>query len=348
MFRELIGIPLDARGKRVHVSRTMKTITRISTLCAALVALHGTALAGGEGWSSDFAAAKKEAAETKKDLLVDFTGSDWCGWCIKLNKEVFSHDAFKEGVKDSFVLVEVDFPRDKSKLSDETQAQNEKLGKKYGIRGYPTILLCDAEGRPYAKTGYQKGGPEKYVEHLNELRGNKTKRDEAFAAAGKADGVEKAKALVAALDAMDLDDEMVANFYGDVAEQIKAADPKDETGFGKKAAAKKRLADFQEQLQKLAQKDDMDGALALVDATLKEGGFDTEQTQQMMMTRAMIFAQQEKFEDALKAVDATLEFAPDSPLNPGIQGFRKRIEDGMKKKTEDASAEDDSKPAAEE
>ncbi len=90
----------------------MKPIIRT---CAAVVALHcaGFALAGGEGWTADFAAAKKEAAESKKDLLIDFTGSDWCGWCIKLNKEVFSHEPFKAGVKDKFVLVELDYPNDK-------------------------------------------------------------------------------------------------------------------------------------------------------------------------------------------------------------------------------------------
>lgn len=309
----------------------MKTIKFISTLGAAFVALQGLAFAGGEGWSSDFAAAKKEAAESKKDLLVDFTGSDWCGWCIKLNKEVFSLDPFKEGVKDKFVLVEIDFPKDKSKLSEETQAQNKELGEKYAIQGYPTILLCDAEGLPYASTGYQEGGPEKYVEHLDELRGNKVKRDEAFASAEKAEGVEKAKALVAALDAMGLQDEMVANFYGDVAKQIKEADPKDETGFGKKAAAKQRLADFQKGLQELAGKQDLDGALALVDKTLKEGGFESDETQQIMMTRAVIFAQQSKSEEALKAVDEAIRFAPESSLIPGIKAFRQRIEDSSKK-----------------
>ena len=314
-----------------------------STLCAAIVALHGVAFAGGEGWSSDYAAAKKQAAESKKDLLIDFTGSDWCGWCIKLNDEVFKHDAFKTGVKDSFVLVELDFPKDKSKLSEATQKQNAELGEKYAVQGYPSIVLCDAEGRPYATTGYQKGGPEKYVEHLNELRGKKAKRDEAFAAAGKAEGVEKARALVAALDAMGLEDDVVANFYGEVAEQIKAADPKDESGFGKKAASKKRMADFQGALQELAGKQDMDGALALVDKTIKEGGFETEETLQLMMTRAVIFAQQNKFDDALKAVDAAKAFAPKSPMIPGIDGFRKRLEDG-KKKASEPPAKGEAKP----
>lgn len=293
---------------------------------AAILALHGSVLAGGEGWSSDYEASKKLAAETKKDLLIDFTGSDWCGWCIKLNDEVFKHEPFKAGVKDSFVLVELDYPNDKSKLSEATIKQNEELGKKYSVQGYPTILLCDSEGKPYASTGYQPGGPEKYVEHLNELRGAKTKRDEAFAAAAKAEGVEKAKALVSALDSMGLDDTMVASFYGDIATQITAADPKDESGFAKKAAAKKRLADFEEKLQALGRKKDHDGALALVAEALKEGGFDQETTEQMMLTRAVIFMQQQKFDEALKAVDEAKAAYPDSKMGEQIDAFRAQIE----------------------
>lgn len=325
----------------------MKLIKFTSTLCAAILALQCPTFAGGEGWTSDFAAAKKEAAESQKDLLVDFTGSDWCGWCIKLVNEVFKHDAFKAGVKDTFVLVEVDFPRDKAKLSKETQQQNKDLGAKYGVKGYPTILLCDAEGRPYAKTGYQKGGPESYVAHLNKLREKKTKRDEAFATAEKAQGVEKAKALLSALESMSLDEETVSSFYGDITEQIKAADPKDEAGFGKKAATQQRLKEFEKGLQELAGKKDMDGALKLVDDTIKEGGFNTVETQQIMMTRAVIFAQQAKFEESLKAVDDAIAFAPDSPMIPGITGFRKQIEGSMKKTTEKA-ANKDAAPAGKE
>lgn len=307
----------------------MKPIVRT---CAALVALYcsGVAVAGGEGWSSDFAAAKKEAAASKKDLLIDFTGSDWCGWCIKLNKEVFSHEPFKAGVKDKFVLVELDYPKDKSKLSAETIKQNEELKEKYAIEGYPTILLADADGKPYAKTGYQKGGPEAYVKHLDELRATKAVRDEAFAAAAKASGVDKAKALVAALAAMGLDDALVLNFYGDVADQIKAADPKDETGFGKAAAAKVRLETFQSELSACAQKKDFDAALVVVDKALKEGGFGTEETQQIMMTRAMIFAQQKKFDEAIKAVDEAKAFAPDSEMAAGFDGFKAKLEAGKK------------------
>lgn len=320
-----------AAGRCSSLLPTMKLNKFVSTLCTVIMALSGTSLAGGEGWSSDFAASAKLAAESKKDLLLDFTGSDWCGWCIKLNNEVFKHEPFKTGVKDSFVLVELDFPKDKSKLSEATQAQNKELGKKYAVQGYPTILLCDAEGRPYAATGYQKGGPEKYIEHLNELRAGKAKRDEAFAAAGKAQGVEKAKLLVAALESMNLGDETEANFYGDIIAQIKAADPKDESGFLKKEVATKRMADFKKSLQVLGSKQDLDGALALVEKTLKEGGFETEDALQIMMIRASIFAQRDKFDEALKAIDDAKAFAPNSPMISGIDDFRKRLEDGKKK-----------------
>jgi thioredoxin-related protein len=102
---------------------------------AAFVAILclGTAFAAGEGWSNDLEAAKKQATSEKKSLLLDFTGSDWCGWCIKLNKEVFDHDAFKNGVKDKLVLVEIDFPKDTSKLTEEVIARNDVLKKQYAI-----------------------------------------------------------------------------------------------------------------------------------------------------------------------------------------------------------------------
>lgn len=134
-----------------------------------LLALILTPLAaiGAEGWLTDFEAAKKQAAAEKKDILVDFTGSDWCGWCIKLKKEVFDLPAFEAATK-KFVLVELDFPNKKPQ-SDEVKTKNRAAQQKYGITGFPTILLMDAQGEVYARTGYKAGGPEKYVSHLQEL-----------------------------------------------------------------------------------------------------------------------------------------------------------------------------------
>lgn len=298
--------------------------TIFATFSVAAVGL-GTALAGGEGWTHDFEAAKKQAADENKSLLIDFTGSDWCGWCIKLNEEVFQHDPFKEGVKDKFVLVELDYPKDKSKLSEETQKQNAELQTKYAIQGFPTILLADATGAPFARTGYQKGGPESYVKHLDELLSVRTKRDEAFATAEKAEGVDKAKALVAALKEMNLEDAVVSSFYGNVVDDIKKADPEDETGFVKAIEEKGRFAAFEAELNGFAQKKDHDGALAFVDKTLKEGGFEGEQKQQVALIRGMIHVQQGAFDEALKAFDEAQAIAPDSEMAGQIDAFKDRV-----------------------
>ena len=119
-------------------------------------------------WETDFELAKKRAKEEKKDILVDFTGSDWCGWCIKLKKEVFDQTGFQEYAKKNLIMVELDYPR-KKELPAAEKEQNAKLAKEYEIEGYPTILLLNSKGREVARTGYQEGGPEKYIEHVKEL-----------------------------------------------------------------------------------------------------------------------------------------------------------------------------------
>ncbi|MEM1085898.1 MAG: thioredoxin family protein [Verrucomicrobiota bacterium] len=319
-----------------------------SAAFAAILSLNSV-FAGGEGWTSDFEAAKKQAAEENKDLLIDFTGSDWCGWCIKLNEEVFQHDEFKSGVKDKYVLVELDYPQDKSKLSEETQKQNTDLQEKYQPEGFPTILLTDATGRPYAKTGYQPGGPEAYVAHLGELQASKTARDEAIKAAAEKEGVEKAQALVNAISAMGLNDVAVSSFYGDLVEQIKAADPEDETGFTKRIDTNKRFIEFENKLNGFGAQQDHEGAMKLVEETLAKDEFEGEQKQQITLIKAMIFAEQGKFDDSLKTLDEAKAVAPDSELGQRVDAFKQHIT-GMKAEAE-AKAEDAPKteeaPAAE-
>ena len=137
--------------------------------CAAILALHGAAFAGGEGWSHDFEAAKKQAASEKKDLLMDFTGSDWCGWCIKLEKEVLSQKAFKDFAAQNLILMEADFPK-KKELPADLKKQNEALKKQYLNGGYPTIYLVDAEGKKLSEDlGELKGGTDAYIAKLNEI-----------------------------------------------------------------------------------------------------------------------------------------------------------------------------------
>ena len=122
-------------------------------------------LASGKEWMTDMDAAMKLSAKTGKPILADFSGSDWCGWCIKLDKEVFSKKVFKDFAKKNLILVLLDFPSRKP-MTAKLKKQNAALAAKYGVRGYPTVLLLDSKGKVIVQTGYRRGGPRKYIEFL--------------------------------------------------------------------------------------------------------------------------------------------------------------------------------------
>jgi protein disulfide-isomerase len=121
------------------------------------------------GWLTSYDQAQKEAQEKHKLLLMDFTGSDWCGWCIMLDKEVFSKPEFKEYANNHLVLLELDFPRTR-KMPPETVAQNERLLMKYGVQGFPTVVVFDSAGKPLGALGYTAGGPQAFIAQLEKLR----------------------------------------------------------------------------------------------------------------------------------------------------------------------------------
>jgi protein disulfide-isomerase len=121
------------------------------------------------GWLTNYAEAQQEAKSQNKLLLMDFTGSDWCGYCIMLEKEVFSKPEFKEYASKNLVLLELDFPRRKE-LPAETLEQNQRLAMKYQIQGFPTIVVLDGSGKELAQLGYMRGGPTAFIAELEKLR----------------------------------------------------------------------------------------------------------------------------------------------------------------------------------
>ena len=116
-------------------------------------------------WTTDLGKAIELAKTEHKAVLVNFTGSDWCKWCFKLSDEVFSQEEFKEYAVENLLLVKVDFPRSIPQ-SSETKAYNQSLAQKFGIQGFPTIIIINSQGKPVAKTGYQTGGPIDYINHI--------------------------------------------------------------------------------------------------------------------------------------------------------------------------------------
>jgi len=126
-------------------------------------------------WETNFEKAAKVSMETKKPLLLFFTGSDWCGWCIRLQKEVLKTTEFASWAKDNVVLVELDFPR-RTPQQPEIQKQNNELQQIFQIQGYPSVCIVtptQIDGKInlalLGKTGYVAGGPASWLEGANQI-----------------------------------------------------------------------------------------------------------------------------------------------------------------------------------
>lgn len=274
----------------------------------------------GEIWVNDIQAAMQTAAKEKKHLLLDFTGSDWCGWCIKLNNEVFSKEQFQAFASKKFVLVELDFPRDESKVPPAIQKQNQEWQQKLGVRGFPTIFLCTADGKPYAQTGYQQGGAENYVKHLSELVDAKGEMDKLQTELAKATGAEKAKLIDKLLTAASQG--MVLEDRPKLMAEVVSLDPENKLGLRSKYETELQIGKIRE----LAQKRKFDEALAAVDKTMKELKIEGEQAQQLLFLKAQLQLTTESYDGALVTLDEAVKAAPDSEMASGLKQLKGRVE----------------------
>jgi len=119
-------------------------------------------------WQTNYGAASTNAAKAGRFMLLDFCGSDWCDWCIKLDKEVFDTKEFADYAKAKLVCVRLDFPKQK-KLSKTLKDQNDAMAKQYNVKGFPTVVVLSPTGDLVETTGYQEGGAKKYVESLKAM-----------------------------------------------------------------------------------------------------------------------------------------------------------------------------------
>ena len=149
-------------------------------LAAALLALHAAAdepaiaLSGATlgAWTQDYAAATNAAATDGKPVFLDFTGSDWCGWCMLMEEKVFSKQEWKDWAATNIYLVTLDFPRDKSKVPEDFQKRNRELSDQYGVRGYPTYIVLDSKGEKLGQLGASRDAtPAKFIRQLCRVLG---------------------------------------------------------------------------------------------------------------------------------------------------------------------------------
>jgi thioredoxin-related protein len=122
-----------------------------------------------QNWITDFTTAKEEAVKNNKPIILVFQGSDWCAPCIKLDREIWSTEIFKNYSKEHYIMLQADFPRKKkNKLSDKQTESNKQLAETYNKQGFfPFVVILDYEGNILGQTSYKKTTPENYIKELN-------------------------------------------------------------------------------------------------------------------------------------------------------------------------------------
>ena len=291
----------------------------LASLFALLGLLALPALAEEGLWITDFDAAKTQAKAGGKLILADFTGSDWCGWCMKLKAEVFDKDEFKAAAPKSFVLLELDYPH-KKELPEALRKQNEKLQEQFQIEGFPTILLLDADGKVMARTGYQEGGAAKYVEHLatlvkqaDEIKALRTKADAAT-------GVERAKLLdklIEALDALGVGQEDIPAY----AQEIVKLDADGKAGLKAKYAYRAAL----DAAHKLLAEGKSEEAKAAFEKAVALDGVTVEQKQRAMFEEGECFFNLKDFKGLVALLQKALDLGPETELADQLKQFINRF-----------------------
>lgn len=264
-------------------------------------------------WLTDWAAAKAQAASEGKHLLVNFSGSDWCTWCIRLDREVFSQEAFLAKAREKFVLVLVDFPEDASHQTPELKQQNEALQEQFGIEGFPTVFLAKADGTPFAQTGYQDGGPEAYLTHLDELLEQHAELVKLEAALPQTAGPERARLLDEICSYMVIDSPRRAEYMAEIVD----LDADNAAGLKAKYMVLAAMASRASSIR--AGK--FDDAIAACDKVLAWEGLPADQRQLLLIAKSEVLMNSGDRKAGKAILLEAKQAMPDSPMAEQIDKF---------------------------
>ena len=300
---------------------------------------EGTVMPEDEGiWTVNFEFAKKIAKEKDLNLLLLFTGSDWCVWCKKLNEEVFSQEAFQQEVVKMFVPVKFDFPSSfkfPKEIEDGYAAERDK----YGVRGYPTVVLTDCDGNAFAVCGYQPGGAEGYITLLNNLVDGK-KELEAKVAELKDGDAAAVSELYNALEEYSekFKDPCVKEGLKKYYDICREKSPEISRALEREEKIKQRLAEIDEQYKigpgydpSEATPEKAQQAVADYEASIYSFKLEGEKKQEILMKMAFAYITVQEDEKAQEYLDKAVEAAPESEIADMIRETRsaQEVEDLM-------------------
>ena len=300
---------------------------------------EGTVMPEDEGiWTVNFDFAKKIAKEKDLNLLLLFTGSDWCVWCKKLNEEVFSQEEFQQEVVKMFVPVKFDFPSSfkfPKEIADGYAAERDK----YGVRGYPTVVLTDCEGNAFAVCGYQPGGAEGYITLLNNLVDGKKELDAKVAELKDGDAA-AASELYNTLEEYSekFKDPCVKEGLKKYYDICREKSPEISRALEREEKIKQRLAEIDEQYKigpgydpSEATPEKAQQAVADYEALINSFSLEGEKKQEILMKMAFAYITVQEDEKAQEYLDKAVEAAPESEIADMIRETRsaQEVEDLM-------------------
>lgn len=290
-----------------------------------------------EGWLVGLDRAKEQAVKADKDLLLNFSGSDWIPQSITWEEKVFTNQEFIDAALKDFVLVRLDFPRKRNIQSDALRQTNEKAAAYYEIRRYPKVVLADSDGRPYATIAWEPGHTsEGFLKILAEKQGARLSRDNALAAAEKVEGVAKVPHLAKALEGQSPN--QILRYYREEFNEIVALDPKDAGGLGHVVYYEKTV-EMRKRLDALAKENKWEEAMTELDKFAETEAKTKEQKQKVRFWKLQGMLQLKQLDDIMPFLDSIIEMGPDTPVGKKAEELKPELMEGIAKELQKQNLE---------
>jgi thioredoxin-related protein len=236
-----------------------------------------------DAWVTDYSSAVEIAKREGKDLLLVFTGTEWIEMCRVFEQDILNQPAFLEKVGARFVLVKLEFPPEKE-LGKPVPEELMLLRDAYRVKGFPTVVMTDAEGRPFAINGYQPIASAAYGKAMEDIG---KAQEIAVANRKRAEGesgLDKARTLI--MNIPQLPGSMAARFYRPELEAVIEADPGDTLGHTKSYQRLIADADYSAAMQKLGENVEWQKMIELTDAYIKDGQLEGAVLQKALLNKS--------------------------------------------------------------
>ena len=292
-------------------------MTRSFLSATILTLLAGSVFALPEYPTSE--AAQEAIKDDGRSIVLDFTGTDWCTACIHLRDKIMETPEFEQALGDKLVLVEVDFPRTpalKEQITAEEWERRENMLASYALEALPAVVLLDSQGLPFGVIRGTRPTPADYIPLVQEALKARAARDEALQKAAPLQGMEKARALAAALELLPVE---CRDKYADVIGEITALDPEDTLGYrgkvditGRRVRQLNALRELTSTFAGKLSAAEVRDSITKLDAYLAQPNLVPEAQQKAILCKADSYALLREYDKQMSCMREAIKVAPDT------------------------------------